>query len=400
MSTPILVSSDDLHQLCQRLRQSESIAFDTEFVSEHTYRQQLCLVQVATPSECVAIDPLAVGDMRPFWDVLVAPGHQTIVHAGREELIFCHEATGAAPAALFDVQLGAGMIGHEYPAGYGNLVLRLLGGTPSKGETRTDWRKRPLTDRQIQYALEDVRHLHALRDKLKSRFEELDRGPWFEQEMRSWQQEVIMARQRERWRRVAGSASLSPRSQAIVRELWKWRDAEAARRDRPMRTILRDDLIVELAKRRSADPKQIRALRGMERGDLQRAVPQLSQAIETALALPDHECPESVHRGSSAQLTMLGQFLSSALSSICRDANVSVGLVGTATDVRDLVAYHLGEREGLDPYPPALTQGWRAEVVGHVLEDLLWGRTSIRICDPTSEQPLRFERHKQEGAAS
>lgn len=392
MNQQIITSHREFSAFCQRLAGAASIAFDTEFVSEDTYRPQLCLVQVACEDELVAIDPLAVGDLTEFWQVLAAPGHETIVHAGREELNFCLASVKKPPAGLFDVQIAAGLIGLEYPAGYGNLIYKLLGETPRKGETRTDWRRRPLSDKQIDYALEDVRHLHPLRNKLHGRLEELERLPWLASEMAASEEEVVNARSRERWRKVTGSSSLSSRSQAIVRELWLWRESEAERRNCPVRRVLRDDLIVEMAKRRSADPKQIRAVRGMERGDLQRHVPALSKAIAQALETPDERCPATVRRDASPQLAMLGQFLSSALSSICRAAEVAPSLVGTPNDVRDLIAYQLGEYDGPEGEKPALAEGWRAEVVGQLLDDLLDGKVSIRIRDPRSEQPLAFER--------
>ncbi|HWB08539.1 MAG TPA: HRDC domain-containing protein [Pirellulales bacterium] len=388
---PLITNESQLTSLCQRLAGCPSIAFDTEFVSEHTYRPQLCLIQVAAGGELSVIDTLAVGDLNPFWQVLAEPGHETIVHAGREEIAFCLTAIGKPPAGLFDVQLAAGFIGLEYPAGYGNLISKLLGIIPRKGETRTDWRRRPLSERQIDYALEDVRHLASLRDKLRDRLTELGRLHWFEGEMADFVEEVEDSRRRERWRKVSGSSGLSGRSQAIVRELWLWRDREAARRDCPVKRVLRDDLIVELAKRRSADPKQVRAVRGMERGDLQRLMPGLCKAIERALEVPEEACPGMVRRETSPQLTMLGQFLSSALSSICRAAEVAPSLVGTANDVRDLLAYQLGEYEPNDE-APLLKRGWRAEVVGKLLDDLIAGKVSIRIRDPRAEQPLAFER--------
>jgi ribonuclease D len=389
---PLITTESQLTSLCQRLAGCRSIAFDTEFVSEHTYRPNLCLIQVAAAGELSVIDTLAVHDLGPFWQVLAEPGHETIVHAGREEIAFCLAAIGKPPAELFDVQLAAGFIGLEYPAGYGNLISKLLGIVPRKGETRTDWRRRPLSDRQIDYALEDVRHLALLRDTLHGRLTELGRLHWFQAEMADFIQEVEDSRRRERWRKVSGSSGLSGRSQAIVRELWLWREREAQRRDCPVRRVLRDDLIVELAKRRSADPKQVRAVRGMERGDLQRHFPGLCKAIQNALDVPEESCPGTVRRETSPQLTMLGQFLSSALSSICRAAEVAPSLVGTANDVRDLVAYQLGEYEAEVGQPPILAQGWRAEVVGNLLDDLIAGKVSIRIRDPRAEQPLAFER--------
>src|SRR5262249_43747731 len=145
----------------------------------------------------------------------------------------------------------------------------------------------------------------------------------------------------ERWMRLSGLSGLGGRSLAIVRELSNWRDSEAERRNQPVRRILRDDLLIELAKRQTADPKRIRAARGMERGDLQRFLPRLGQCVEKALAVKDNELPRLPRKNSRPQLNLLGQFLSTALGSICRSAQVAPSLAGTAQDVRDLIAYRL-----------------------------------------------------------
>lgn len=388
MSHDVITTDKQLAELCADIAGASRIAFDTEFVSEHSYRPQLCLVQVAAGDRLAAIDPLSIDDMRPFWRVLAEPGHETIVHAGREELWFCIEGAGKRPHNLFDVQLAAGLAGLEYPAGYGNLIYKLLGRQSPKGETRTDWRRRPLTDKQLDYALDDVRYLGPIRDALHSRLAARNRLSWMSDEMSRWQDDVEASRNSDRWRKVTGSAGLSGRSLAIVRELWRWRDAEAHRRNRPPRTVLRDDLIVELAKRRSADPKQIRVVRGFERGDLQKVIPALGQAIEKALALPEEDCPRIARREVSQQLVMVGQFLTAALTSICRQAEVAPSLVGTVDDVRELINHRL---DGEHPdNPPALSLGWRGEVVGRQLDALLFGRQAIRITDPTAEQPLSF----------
>ncbi len=210
--------------------------------------------------------------------------------------------------------------------------------------------------------------------------------------MAAWKSDVEATRSDERWWRVSGISGLSRRGLAIVRELWRWREAEAQRRDCPTRRVLRDDLIIELAKRKSDDLKQIRELRGMERGDLQRAMPQLAAAVSRALALSDDECPTPQARKAPSQLAVLGQFLSSALGSICRAAELAPSIVGTASDVRDLIAYRLGMMEGNgSAEPPVLARGWRAEVVGRQIDDLLSGKLAVRIHDPRSDEPLTFE---------
>lgn len=388
-----ITTERQLKTLCQELESAPTIAFDTEFVSEHTYRPELCLIQVAAAGRLIVIDPQTVGDPTPFWELLAAPGHETLVHAGREELLFCMASVGRAPQRLFDVQIAAGLVGFEYPAGYGSLMYKLLGQRLHKGETRTDWRRRPLSDSQLEYALDDVRYLEAMTTQLRSRLSELNRLAWLDAEMAAWQADVAASRGGERWWRVSGISGLARRSLAIVREVWRWREREADRRNCPVRRVLRDDLIIELAKRRSADVKQIHALRGMERGDLQRALPELAAAVGRALELPEEECPQPLSRDPAAQFNVLGQFLSSALGSICRAAQVAPSMVGTASDVRDLVAYRLELTGGNGRQSvPLLAQGWRAEVVGRLIDDLLGGNLAVRIHDPHSDDPLAFEK--------
>jgi ribonuclease D len=384
----LITTAAQLERFCEDLKGARQIAFDTEFVSEDTYRAQLCLVQVAADGRLAVIDPLKVGDLTRFWELLAEGEHETVVHAGRQEIEFSYAAIQRPPQRLFDVQIAGGMIGLEFPASYGTLVTKILGETPQKGETRTDWRRRPLSDRQVEYALADVHHLALLREKLGQRLERLKRTPWFASEMDDWLNEISAAHSRERWRRVSGSSGMNARGLAVVRAIWTWREGEARRLDRPVRRVLRDDLLVELARRRSADPQQIRAIRGMERGDLSRILPELSKAIGEALELPESELPRIVRTDTNQHLSMLGQFLSSALGSVCRAAEVAPSIVGTPNDVRDLVAFRLGGSRG---EAPALARGWRAEVVGNVLDDLLQGKLSIRIENPESDQPLVFE---------
>jgi ribonuclease D len=352
----------------------------------------LCLIQVAAGDRLAVIDPLAVRSVTPFWQWVAAPGHETLVHAGREELLFCLAAVGAAPQRLLDVQIAAGLVGYEYPAGYGSLMFKLLGTRLHKGETRTDWRRRPLSPGQISYALDDVRYLGPMAARLRARLASLHRTAWLEDEMKAWRADVDASRSGDRWWKVSGTSGLSRRSLAIVREVWAWRESEAERRDWPTRRVLRDDLIIELAKRKTSDLKQIRAVRGMERRDLERALPQLAAAVKRALDLDDDACPVPQGRAMPAQLNVLGQFLSTALVSICRAANLAPSIVGTASDVRELVAYRLamGEGHGREE-PPPLARGWRAEIVGRMIDDLLAGRIAIRIADPLAEEPLVFE---------
>ena len=381
-------SQEQLQQFCAGLAGCAWIGFDTEFVSEHSYRPHLCLVQVVTEEQMALIDAVELADLRPFWEAVAAPGHETIVHAGRGEVEFCLRAVGKPPAGLFDVQLAAGLIGIEYPAGFRTLIYKLLGETARKEETRTDWRRRPLSQRQIDYALDDVRYLPRLAENLKSKLQRLGRSGWLEEEMRAWLEEVDRAFHQERWHRVSGNSGLDRRALALVRELWRWREDEAQRRNCPVRRVLRDDLIIELAKRQTADVKRIQAVRGLERGDLSRQIPKMAACIQRALKLPEDQCPPLAHREPSPQLSVLGQFLFSALGSLCRQAQLAPSLVGTPNDIRDLINHRTGHGAA---EMPRLACGWRAGIVGQLFDDLLAGRKSVRIADAASDSPLVFE---------
>jgi ribonuclease D len=386
-----ITSPQQLADFCRRLARAPRVGIDTEFVSEDTYRPELCLVQVATENELAVIDPYRAGELAGFWEQLAAGQHTTIAHSAREEVNFCLSSCGRPPAGLFDTQVAAGFCSTEYPSSYGAVVTKFLGRSAVKGEQRTDWRRRPLSNEQIDYALEDVRYLLPLHDTLLVQIEGLGRADWLKEETIAWLAELSDSRDRPRWRRVSGIGNLSPRSLAIVRELWFWREEEAERRDLPPRRVLRDDLIVELAKRKSDSPDKIRAIRGIGQHVKAENMRQIATCIRRGLDAPTNEIIRRGSREMPSQLNLLGQFLSPALGSICRNANIATSLVGTATDVRDLIAYRLEFGQAGDNGPPVLATGWREKLVGHLIEELLAGRKSIRIDDPLSEHPLAFD---------
>lgn len=390
-SFEVVTTDSQVCELVDRLASHPHVCFDTEFVSEHTYRSQLCLVQVAAPGILAVIDTLKARDLEPFWRLLAEPGRTTVVHAGREEFGFILHAIKARPSNLFDVQVAAGLVDHDYPAGYASIVRRFLNLPTNKGETRTDWRQRPLTQAQLEYAVDDVRHLEELWRTMEQRLESLGRVDWMREEMEAWQGDVEDSFSRKRWRRVSGLNGLSRRELAVARELWHWRDAVAEQRDMPPKRVLRDDLLVELCKRKSADERQISAIRGMQRSDLRYILKGLSESIARGLELPEDECPGGErHRTPPPQLAMLGQFLATAVAGMCRSERLAPALVGTAGDMRDLLAWKLGYHDG--DRPPLLATGWRARVVGDLVDDLLAGRAALRIGDIKSHDPLVIER--------
>jgi ribonuclease D len=384
-------TSEQLHEFCERLRQSPIIAWDTEFVSEDTYRPDLCLVQVAAGEALGVIDPREVPDLTPFWNLLCDGDHLSLVHAGREEFRFCLAATGKRPRRLFDTQVAAGLIGLEYPSSYAKLISRMLNQHLAKGETRTDWRHRPLTARQLEYALLDVTYLEPLYQRLMRSLGRLERVSWLDQEMERWQADIEDFEGRENWRRVSGTSGLSDKAMAIVRELWRWREAEAAKQNRPPRRVLRDDLIVELAKRGKADEKQVAAIRGIDRVLSKKHFPTVAECIRVASELPREEWPQRPASQPVTHASLVGQFISTALSSICRSRRIAPGLAGTVQDVRDLVEFRLKGEMPAEEEVPILARGWRAEVVGQTIDRLLSGHLAIRIQDPRAEEPLVLE---------
>lgn len=378
-----------LAQFCNRVRGQDYIGFDTEFVSENRYRPELCLLQVSAGQELAIIDTLAVKDVTPFWELLVEGSHITIAHAAREEFLFCYRAVGKRPTRLFDVQLAAGFVGFDYPASYGNLISRLLNKTIDKGETRTDWKRRPLSKMQIDYALQDVTHLEPLYKKLMASLQDMERTSWMEEEIGVWEDGLIISETEPQWQRVAGITNLNRQALAIVREVWIWRDREACRRDRSPKRILPDDLLVEVARRGTADMKRLKAIRGMESRTANGALQPIVEAVERALELRKDQLPNRLPRTKAMSLGLLGQFVTTALNVVCRRSNIAPSLVGTAQDVRKLAAWRLGMID-LDEEPD-LARGWRREIVGQLIEKVLDGKIAIRVDDPQSDMPLIIE---------
>ena len=384
-----ITNPESLHQLCEKIAAQKLVAFDTEFVAEDSYRPELCLVQVATLDEIAIIDPYTCVDLSPFWESLIDPETTVIVHAGREETLFCYRATRKLIPKLFDIQIAAAFLGFEYPASYGNLVHRFTGMVLDKEETRSDWRNRPLSNQQLQYAAQDVRDLPRLFETLSQHLMKQDRLSWLEEETKRRQEELADFESNESWFRISGIQALSGNSLSIVRGLWNWRDLKAKERDVPPRKVLRDDLLIELARRGTSDVRRMTSLRGMEHRHTKQYLPELSKAIEESLLDPPPTWPKKHRYGKGQPAGMLTQFLSAALAYICRTKRIAPAIVATSDDLRDFVKYRL-EPQHEDAPPPSLTVGWRAEIVGKELDELLAGRLGMVLDNPSSEMPIKF----------
>jgi ribonuclease D len=386
----VITDREGLDEVVQRMRAAELIAFDTEFVSEDCYQPELCLIQAWVDGQIYLLDPYPLGDTTPFWQQLAAGDHVTIAHAAREEFRFCQRYAGQGPANLFDTQVAAAMVALEYPSAYSTLVSRFAGRTVSKGETRTNWRKRPLTESQLEYAASDVYYLPQIFAGIKSRLLARQRWHWLEEEMQGVQVRYQDVVDEERWRRVSGITNLHPRELAIIRNLYHWRLDVAQVRNQPVRRVLRDDLMIEIARLKSDQPLKVRSIRGMNFSRHQNDLQEIATQVGQALALPDAQLPPRMRNEANySKLSQVIQFSQTALGIVCRREQVAPALVGTTQDLRELVAWSMGDFQG--DQPPLLDRGWRKEVVGDVITDLLAGKLAIKITNPKAEFPLAFD---------
>ena len=387
---PLITTPAALAELIDHIRSAGRFAFDTEFVSEDTFEPVLCLIQVATADRMAAVDAIALRDVRPFWDLVVDPAVEIVMHAASEDLRICKFQTGRVPPKLFDVQLAAAFVGFGYPLSLGNLMSQTMHVTVFGGETRTDWRKRPLTPAQLRYAMDDVKYLLPLADRLDSELRALGRRDWVEAEFQDFLSEVQNRGEETRWRRLSGLHQLSRRGLEAARRLSDWRYEEAKRQNRPLRQLLRDDLLVAIAKRLPANRQELEALRDFNRPHLISKGHEIIAAITAAQAVPPENLPEHGERHEEGPgLTMVVNLLAAALANCCARNRVAASLVGTASDLKELVRWQSHGRPETER--PVLTTGWRGEVCGEVLLDVLQGRRGLRVADVNSEVPVEVE---------
>jgi ribonuclease D len=363
---------------------------DTEFIGEKSYHPHLCLVQVATKDALYLIDPLSAGPLDSFWQVVVDPASEVIVHAGREEIRLCCLACGKPPANLVDLQLVAGLVGLPYPLSHGNLVKEVLSVAISKGETLTEWAKRPLTRSQIRYAFDDVRYLLPIWKKLSARLDKHGRREWAREEC---DRLISVARPHvlteglvsEKWRKLRGVGGLDRRRLAMVRELFVWREESAASKNRPARTIVRDDLLVEIARRGPTQERDLDVIRGLPKRDFGAII----EAVQRGRDLPLEECPPVAERDQDPpQVLMVTGIMMAVLADLCAKQQLAANLVGATQDVKLLVRARWQKADL--PADSQLTRGWRKQ---HILPDLLavleGGRT-ISVADIGADGPLQY----------
>ena len=393
-ATQFIDRPEEVSDLCRHLREAGEFALDTEFVTEDTFTPLLCLVQVATRDRLAIVDALAVPELGELWSIFSGPGCRVVAHAADAEVRFCRHNLGRPPAPVFDVQIAAGLAGYGYPLSYTNLVRRVLGANVRGSETRTDWRRRPLTEKQLHYALEDVRHLLAIRDKLAEELGRAGRLAWAEEE---FHEQVTRSEPAdgEAWRRVSGVTSLNRRQLAVLSELAAWRAVEAKERDRPVRSVASDDVLIELAKRQPTDLRDLVMFRGMNRRHLRRVADQLLAAVRRGLDVADADCPSLPPKpDDSERVRILTGVLSTALVALCAREKLPPAMVASTGDLTHLVRGYI--TTGAIPSGSPLASGWRHHLCSRLLVDLLEGKLCLRIEDVRADMPLVIEASRTE----
>lgn len=389
----IVTEPKELEECCRYLSGCDRLGLDTEFVGEDSYHPHICLVQVATEDRLILIDPLTTGPLTDFWKLIVDPARLIVVHAGREEVRLCRLWAGQTPGNLFDLQIAAGLVGLTYPLGHGALVNQLLGESLTKGETLTEWRDRPLTRSQIQYAFDDVRYLLPLWARLAAKLEEWGRTDWAAEEFSRLTGQFDSEKEEEesdRWRRLRGLGSLDRRRLAIVRALYSWREETAAKTNRPTRTICRDDLLIEIARRNPNRARDLQVIRGLPH----RYLDAILQVVADVRKLTPEEYPAPVDRDlDPPQVGWATNILLAVLGDLCVRRHLASNLVASNADVKTLVrARFRGEPL---PTETSLTHGWRAQHILPELQSVLEGRRAVRISDLKNEAPLDVGTHTE-----
>ncbi|MEG8029439.1 ribonuclease D [Sphingomonas aerolata] len=373
---PLISDSATLANLCARMADADYVCVDTEFMRESTYYPELCLIQIADDKEAAAIDPMAPGiDLKPLLDLLVE-NHDVlkVVHAGGQDIEIVYNLTGKTPFPLFDTQVAAMALGQGEQIGYSNLVDSWLGIAVDKGARFTDWARRPLDARQIEYAIGDVTHLSKIFPKMLERLRKTGRGVWLDQEMERLGDIANYANDPDlAWKRVRISGR-KPDVLGRLKALARWRELEAQAKDLPRGRIVKDETLGDMAghpPRKQSDLARVRGLSATWAGNDIGA--RLMLAIEQAQPLGDDELPPRDDRkpGLGKEGSLVADLLKLLLKIRSRDIDVASKLLARTDELEALAA---GVRTGLP-----MLEGWRFDQFGRDALDLVEGRLAFAV---------------------
>lgn len=372
---PLITDSATLANLCTRLSQSPFVTVDTEFMRESTYWPDLCLIQIANSEEAAAIDPKARDiDLTPLLDLLVDnPDVLKVFHAGGQDLEIVHNLTGKTPHPMFDTQIAAMAMGMGEQIGYSNLVESLLGIKLDKGARFTDWARRPLDKRQIDYAIGDVTYLAELFPRMLDKLRKTGRGGWLDNEMERLCDPASYANEPDlAWTRIrlpSRKAEVLGRLKAIA----AWREREARSKNLPRGRIAKDETLADLASHPPKTQSDLSRVRGLSPSWAQNDIgARLMAAIADSRPLPDHEMPPREDRkpGLGKEGALIADLLKLLLKVRSRDADVAARLIARSEELELLAA-------GVRDLP--MLKGWRHDVFGKDALALVEGRLAFSV---------------------
>jgi len=375
MQEEFVDTPDALRALCTKLRDSEWLALDTEFIREKTYYPRLCLLQVCNGEIAACIDPLLLDDLQPLLEVLYDDRTVKVLHAARQDLeIFLHDY-GRLPMPIFDTQPAAALLGHGDQIGYANLVKLLLDVELPKDQSRTDWSRRPLDAQQTRYALDDVVYLGQLYLQMHSHLSDRERLQWLHSDFAVLTDPDTYYPQPENmWQRVKGRQRLRGRQLAALQKLAGWREIRARDRDLPRKWILKDEVLIELSRRLPRGTPGLAQIRGIEPAQLRRDGQVLLELIAEAADLPQEQWPQEKARSKplSTQQEAMVDLLSAALRLLGEEHQLSPLAIASHKELEHLVR---GEADC------PLLDGWRHALAGRTLQALLRGEHQLQVHD-------------------
>jgi ribonuclease D len=378
MSDWIVASSADVAEAARLARARGRVGIDTEFMSEGRYRALLCLVQIAVDdpdTPIMLIDTLADVDVRPLAEVLADPEIEVVLHAGRQDVAILRRLWSTSLTNLFDTQIAAGFTGTSAQAGYGNLLGAILGRRVGKTASYTRWDARPLTDEQLSYAAEDVAHLLELADAIQRRLADSGRVEWAREECRRLESATDERDPETAWERLPRIGQLEPRARAVARSLAAWRERTAAAEDRPVGSVLGDPALVEIAKRQPSTVGALEHIRGIHPSGIRRRGSAILEAIAEgvqAQPIPRERARERFDSGDTPLLVLAEALLRAR----ALEAGVAYELIASRSELELIVA--AARRDEAEPEVRTLA-GWRRELVGADLRDLLEGRSAVAV---------------------
>lgn len=366
----------DAAAIAERARAAGRLGLDTEFMPEGRYRPLLCLVQVAAGGEIAVLDPLAGFDPAPLAAALADPAVEVVLHAGRQDVAILRREWSVDVTNVFDTQVAAGFAGSAAQAGYNGLLHDILRVRLPKTASFTRWDARPLTDEQLRYARGDVEHLLALADEIRRRLEETGRLEWAREECRAIAAATDERDPEEVWRRLPRIAGLGSRERAVARALAAWRERTAAREDRPVGSVLRDPTVVELAKRQPSERRQLGQIRGLHADVIRRRGDGVLEAIAAGREAEPLRVDDGDRFATEPQDGPVIALAESLVRTRAQAAGLAYELIAARADLAPIV---VAARRGR-PEPDVRTlRGWRRELVGAELLELLAGRRRLGV---------------------